>query len=168
MLEASQQQNTLTTVKEAGIPNPGILEAADTESPQLALSSVPEGGLERTAGSLVEGGVQVGSWGRGLADGKEVAQPDSAGRGYCTPPLALMYGTMMVNWEYVMSRHCVTCFIYFLSCRLPNNPMSCYHHISDVLIGIQRGEFEQGPTAGHQCTRIQTQACGGRWGVGGV
>ena len=44
-----------------------------------------------------------------------------------------------------MSRHCARGFIHFLSCHLPNNPMSCYHHISDVLIGVQRGKLEQGP-----------------------
>ena len=58
------------------------------------LSSVLEGGLGRTVGSFMEGGVQVGGWGRELTDGEEEVQPDFLG--CCVPPLALMDGTMTV------------------------------------------------------------------------
>ena len=42
----------------------------------------------------MEGGVQVGGWGRELTDGEEEVQPDFLG--CCVPPLALMDGTMTV------------------------------------------------------------------------
>lgn len=89
MLEASQQQNTLTTVKRS----PGS-QPYRPWSLQLALSSVLEGGLGEPVAPSAGGRGASGQLDRGLAVGEEEVQPDFLGCSCCMPPLALMDGTM--------------------------------------------------------------------------